>query len=79
MKTLTAILIIAVVAIGGFYLLHKPQQPTTSESNASSSAPIVGLGAHCGGFIQNAPTCAAGLHCQLVVSRPDVGGTCVSD
>lgn len=38
-----------------------------------------GEGAHCGGFIRNAPTCVAGYHCQLVVSRPDTGGTCVKD
>ena len=36
-------------------------------------------GAHCGGFIRNAPTCANGYHCQLVVSRPDTGGTCVKN
>jgi hypothetical protein len=36
-------------------------------------------GAHCGGFIQNAPTCNAGLHCQLNVSMPDTGGVCVAD
>ncbi len=36
-------------------------------------------GAHCGGFIKDAPVCASGYHCQLVVSRPDTGGTCVKD
>jgi hypothetical protein len=36
-------------------------------------------GAHCGGFIKDAPTCAAGFHCQLTVSRPDTGGVCVAD
>lgn len=40
--------------------------------------PVVGAGQHCGGFLQNAPVCAAGLHCQLVVSRPDTGGVCVA-
>ena len=38
-----------------------------------------GAGAHCGGFIRNAPTCAAGYHCVLTPGRPDVGGTCVAD
>ncbi|HUY62632.1 MAG TPA: hypothetical protein VMV50_02495 [Candidatus Paceibacterota bacterium] len=38
-----------------------------------------GAGAHCGGFIKDAPTCAAGYHCQLDTSRPDIGGTCVPD
>lgn len=36
-------------------------------------------GAHCGGFIKDAPTCADGFHCQLEVSHPDTGGTCVPD
>lgn len=40
-------------------------------------SPVVGVGEHCGGFLQNAPVCATGFHCQLVVSRPDTGGVCV--
>ncbi len=48
---------------------------------ALSTVPGAGLGgtagAHCGGFIRNAPTCAAGYHCQLKVSNPDTGGICV--
>ena len=44
------------------------------------SAPTGGKdGAHCGGFIRNALICATGYHCQLTVSRPDTGGTCVKD
>lgn len=44
------------------------------------TAPIAGgEGAHCGGFIKDAPTCALGYHCVLKVSMPDVGGTCVKD
>ncbi|KAJ3324902.1 hypothetical protein HDV06_005490 [Boothiomyces sp. JEL0866] len=39
---------------------------------------IVGLGEHCGGFINNAPKCGAGLVCKLEVIA-DVGGTCVAD
>lgn len=38
-----------------------------------------GAGARCGGFIQNAPACAKGFRCQLNVSSPDTGGTCVAD
>ena len=38
-----------------------------------------GAGAHCGGFIKDAPICAPGFHCQLQTNRPDTGGTCVAD
>ena len=31
---------------------------------------------HCGGNIQNAPTCPTGYTCKLNVSLPDTGGTC---
>ncbi len=50
---------------------------------AASSTPPASTGgragAHCGGFIRNAPTCATGYHCVLTPGRPDVGGTCVAD
>ena len=36
-----------------------------------------GYGAHCGGFIQNAPTCAQGYYCKLSQQTPDTGGTCM--
>ena len=49
------------------------------ETGAGSGAPVVGVGEHCGGFIKDAPVCAAGLHCALTVGRPDTGGTCVAD
>ena len=58
---------------------------SSSDSTASSTGDIsggenakVGVGAHCGGFIQNAPQCTEGLHCQLgpIV---DEGGTCVQN
>jgi len=52
-----------------------PQAATTTPTGA----PIAGAGEHCGGFIRFAPVCATGYHCQLVVSRPDTGGTCVAD
>ncbi|HUX80736.1 MAG TPA: peptidoglycan-binding domain-containing protein [Candidatus Paceibacterota bacterium] len=44
---------------------------STSEGNAH-----VGIGAHCGGFIANAPVCAEGLQCQLGTVA-DQGGICV--
>lgn len=40
---------------------------------------VVGVGEHCGGFIQNAPECGTGLHCVLATGHPDTGGTCVKD
>ncbi|MHB1769722.1 MAG: peptidoglycan-binding domain-containing protein [Minisyncoccota bacterium] len=59
---------------------------SSSESTASSTVgdvsggenAKVGVGAHCGGFIVNAPQCAEGLHCQLG-SIVDQGGTCVQN
>ena len=51
-----------------------------SVENALFEQPVSGgAGAHCGGFIRNAPTCASGYHCQLQSGRPDTGGTCVKD
>jgi hypothetical protein len=44
-----------------------------------AAAEAGGAGAHCGGFIRNAPTCAAGYHCQLKINNPDTGGVCVAD
>lgn len=54
------------------------ETPATAQDGGAGNAGGT-AGAHCGGFIQNAPTCADGLHCQLDVSRPDTGGTCVPD
>jgi hypothetical protein len=57
-------------------------ESTGTPETAASTTDIQiggGAGAHCGGFIQNAPTCAKGFHCQLKVSSPDTGGTCVAD
>gem|GEM_PF-981164 len=42
--------------------------------SASTTPP----GGHCGGFIQNAPMCSPGYHCQLG-NTPDMGGTCVAN
>jgi hypothetical protein len=50
----------------------------TASSTPGSAAPVAGEGEHCGGFIQNAPVCAAGFHCKLG-AIPDTGGTCVAD
>lgn len=54
--------------------------PSTTDTTASTTDIQIsgGAGAHCGGFIQNAPTCAKGFHCQLG-NIPDKGGTCVAD
>ena len=48
------------------------ETPRTTGSQPS----VNGAGAPCGGFIRNAPTCAAGFHCKLgaIVDR---GGVCV--
>lgn len=40
--------------------------------------PVSDIPMHCGGFIQNAPTCGAGFHCRLG-KTPDTGGICVPD
>lgn len=34
---------------------------------------------HCGGNILGAHACPDGFHCQLVVNRPDTGGSCVAN
>ena len=45
----------------------------------STSTPDTGAeGQHCGGFIQNAPTCPAGYSCKLS-NIPDAGGVCVKN
>lgn len=36
-------------------------------------------GERCGGFIQDAPTCSTGYHCELNQQNPDIGGFCVKD
>ena len=59
---------------------------TTTQTSSSSSTTKVttpsfaggGVGAVCGAFIKNAPTCASGLHCKLGVIA-DKGGVCVSN
>lgn len=51
---------------------------STGGAETNTQSPVVGAGAHCGGFIRNAPTCAAGFHCQLGAIA-DKGGVCVSN
>lgn len=51
-----------------------PTTPSTTEEPT-----VAGAGEHCGGNIRFAPICGSGYHCQLVISRPDTGGTCVAD
>jgi hypothetical protein len=60
------------------YLAHFIVTASTTTS-VTDTGPIVGVGKHCGGFIRNAPVCSAGLHCQLAISNPDTGGTCVAN
>ena len=52
------------------------ETPRTTSGKAGSQSSVGGAGARCGGFIRNAPTCAAGFHCKLgaIVDR---GGVCV--
>lgn len=67
----------------GAQAVHKwlPEKQTATSSRADTPpAPTGGVaGAHCGGFIKDAPVCAAGFHCELTLSRPDTGGTCMAD
>lgn len=53
---------------------------STTDTTASTTDVQIGggAGAHCGGFIQNAPACAKGFRCQLG-DIPNNGGTCVAD
>lgn len=51
------------------------ETPNTAAGNQSSGG---GTGARCGGFIRNAPTCAAGFHCKLGAII-DQGGVCVAN
>ncbi len=51
---------------------------TTTSVTGTTSVSGGSLGASCGGFIKNAPTCAAGLHCKLGVIA-DKGGVCVKN
>ena len=60
------------VVAGGVYAYALP-------APSPSSAPVAGAGEHCGGFIKDAPVCSSGYHCELKVSMPDTGGTCVAD
>lgn len=72
-----------IIFVGTFVLafnLGIEWEKTSVEQALIPESPVEGgAGAHCGGFIKDAPTCAVGYHCQLVVSRPDTGGTCVKD
>jgi hypothetical protein len=89
--SIVGIIIIIVLAAGAaFYISSTSNQdwglswahvfgPSAATTTAPSEPAGGTAGAHCGGFIRNAPACAPGYHCQLVVSRPDTGGTCVSD
>lgn len=86
-------LIILGAAAWGAYSYMTPHSPpvATSTQNGGGATTTGGsgtdgggaasggtAGAHCGGFIRNAPTCATGYHCVLTPGRPDTGGTCVA-
>jgi hypothetical protein len=87
-KLIAVLVFVATFAIA-FYLgiawerIHVEASLTETPSSVPAAeiggAPVVGVGAHCGGFIKDAPVCANGFHCQLTVNRPDTGGTCVAD
>lgn len=79
-KLLAVLVFIATFAIAfwlGMQYAAVHSEATTAETPSGTTGGTAG--AHCGGFIRNAPTCAAGYHCQLRVNNPDAGGTCVSD
>lgn len=83
-KLVAVLVFVATFAIA-FYLgvawerIHVEAALTAVPAMVSGGAPTAGKGEHCGGFIKDAPVCASGLHCQLVVGRPDTGGTCVAN
>jgi hypothetical protein len=55
----------------------------SASAPSSPTAPVAGVGEHCGGNMANAATCAAGYHCGPTAGSTlpfgDVGGTCVAD
>ncbi len=76
-QAVAIILFVGVFALG-FFLGGEYQK--SASVPVSTPLPTGGLaGDHCGGFIKDAPTCAAGFHCQLKISNPDTGGICVAD
>ncbi|HEX2571192.1 MAG TPA: hypothetical protein VH877_16665 [Polyangia bacterium] len=68
---------VALVAVGLLASGRADAQPRRGRRYDHGGPPVVGAGEHCGGFIRNAPVCAEGLVCQLNISCPDCGGTCV--
>ncbi len=57
-------------------LFETPSATNSTSGKTNSQSPLGGAGARCGGFIRNAPTCAAGFHCKLGAII-DQGGVCV--
>ena len=51
---------------------------TALTETSGAAAQAGGAGAPCGGFIRNAPACAAGYRCKLGAIA-DKGGVCVPD
>ena len=59
--------------------INKTILPNEYSFTFSVTQPTVdATGAHCGGFIKNAPTCPSGFHCKLHLIA-DTGGECVKD
>lgn len=54
--------------------IDRGRVPPPPPSSASTTPP----GGHCGGFVQNAPVCSAGYHCQLNIIA-DTGGACIAN
>ncbi len=82
MKKIQIILaVVLVLAALGFAVAKflSPLPQGGGDAIATSTPEGAAAGAHCGGFIRNAPVCAAGLHCVLDPFRPDTGGVCVPD
>jgi len=75
-KALAVLVFLATFAIA-FKLGTEWQEAYGAPGDHDQGPLTVGAGAHCGGFIQNAAVCQTGYHCQLKISNPDTGGTCV--
>jgi hypothetical protein len=77
MKTFVTIVGLVAMIAGCGTETDDPGAATASQiSELASGPPVVGVGQHCGGNIQNAPVCGPGLKCVGGPLIGDVGGTC---